>query len=98
MEKAPEKLYILFNRPYTVDYAKLNKRRCEEEVEYVRKDSFIEKTVIDSLEIKEVDLDSEIRRYRMRNPIIQHREESLYDYMANVAKYFFELGLKAKDK
>jgi len=41
--KAPEKLYILFNRPYTVDYAKLNKRRCEEEVEYTRTDAFIEK-------------------------------------------------------
>ena len=51
---------------------------------------------IDALDVKEVDLDREIRRYRMRNPIIQHREESLYDYMANVAKHFFELGLKAK--
>ena len=51
---------------------------------------------INTLEVKEVDLDREIRRYRMRNPIIQHREESLYDYMANVAKYFFELGLKAQ--
>ena len=38
----PEKVYLLFNRPYLVDYAKLNKRRCEEEVEYVRKDAFIE--------------------------------------------------------
>lgn len=51
---------------------------------------------IDTLEMKDVDLDREIRRYRMRNPIIQHREESLYDYMANVAKHFFELGLKAR--
>lgn len=42
-DEAPEKLYILFNRPYTVDYAKLNKRRCEEEVEYTRTDAFIEK-------------------------------------------------------
>lgn len=41
--EAPEKLYILFNRPYTVDYAKLNKRRCKEEVEYTRTDAFIEK-------------------------------------------------------
>jgi len=41
--EAPEKLYILFNRPYTVDYTKLNKRRCEEEVEYTRTDAFIEK-------------------------------------------------------
>ena len=40
---APEKLYILFNHPYTVDYAKLNKRRYEEEVEYTRTDAFIEK-------------------------------------------------------
>lgn len=53
---------------------------------------------IDTLEVKEVDLDREIKRYRMRNPIIQHREESLYDYMANIAKYFFELGLKTKGK
>lgn len=41
--EAPEKLYILFNRPYTVDYTKLNKRRYEEEVEYTRTDAFIEK-------------------------------------------------------
>lgn len=41
--KAPEKLYILFNHPYTVDYTKLNKRRCDEEVEYIRTDAFIEK-------------------------------------------------------
>ena len=51
---------------------------------------------LDSIEVKEVDLEKEIRRYRMRNPIIQHREESLYDYMANVAKHFFELGLQAQ--
>lgn len=41
--EAPEKLYILFNQPYTVDYTKLNKRRCEEEVEYIRTDAFIDK-------------------------------------------------------
>ncbi len=41
--EAPEKLYILFNHPYTVDYTKLNKRRDEEEVEYTRTDAFIEK-------------------------------------------------------
>lgn len=41
--EAPEKVYLLFNRPYIVDYTKLNKRRCEEEVEYIRKDAFIEK-------------------------------------------------------
>ncbi len=41
--EAPEKLYILFNHPHTVDYAKLNKRRHEEEVEYTRTDAFIDK-------------------------------------------------------
>lgn len=41
--KAPEKVYLLFNRPYLVDYTKLNKRRCEEEVEYIRTDAFIDK-------------------------------------------------------
>ena len=41
--EAPEKLYILFNHPHTVDYTKLNKRRNEEEVEYTRTDAFIEK-------------------------------------------------------
>jgi len=41
--EAPEKLYILFNHPYTVDYTKLNKRRDEEEIEYTRTDAFIEK-------------------------------------------------------
>ena len=49
---------------------------------------------LDSIEMEEMDLDREIRCYRMRNPIIQHREESLYDYMANVAKHFFELGMR----
>ena len=53
-------------------------------------------TILDTLEVKEVDLEKEIRRYRMNNPIIGHREESLYDYMANAAKHFFELGLKAQ--
>lgn len=53
---------------------------------------------LDTLEVKEVDLEKEIRRYRMRNPIIKHREESLYDYMANVAKYFFELGMQVRNK
>jgi len=51
---------------------------------------------LNTLEMKEVNLDREIRRYRMRNPIIQHKEESLYDYMTNVAKHFFELGIKSK--
>jgi len=41
--EAPEKVYLLFNRPYLVDYTKLNKRRCEEEVEYSRTDAFIKK-------------------------------------------------------
>ena len=52
---------------------------------------------INTLEVKEVDLGKEIRRYRMNNPIIGHREESLYDYMTNVAKHFFELGLNASN-
>ena len=51
---------------------------------------------MDTLEVKEVDLDREIRRYRMNNPIIGHREGTLYDYMANAARHFFELGLKAQ--
>ena len=49
---------------------------------------------LNTLEVKEVDLEKEIRLYKMRNPIIGHREESLYNYMSNVAKYFFGLGLK----
>ena len=43
--EAPEKVYLLFNRPYLVDYTKLNKRRCDEEVEYTRPDAIIEKAV-----------------------------------------------------
>lgn len=42
------------------------------------------------------DLEKEIKLYKMRNPIIGHREESLNNYMSNVAKYFFGLGLKSK--
>lgn len=58
------------------------------------------KCIIDTknIEVKEVDLDIEIIRYRMRNPIIQHREKSLYDYMANAAKHFFELGMSVRNK
>ena len=41
--ETPEKLYIWFGLPYTVDYTKLNKRRDEEEVEYTRTDAFIKK-------------------------------------------------------
>lgn len=43
-----------------------------------------------------LDLEKEIKLYKMRNPIIGHREESLKDYMSNVAEHFFELGLKAQ--
>lgn len=43
--ETPEKVYLLFNRPYLVDYTKLNKRRCDEEVEYTRTDVIIEKAV-----------------------------------------------------
>lgn len=50
---------------------------------------------LDTPEVKEVDLEKEIKLYKMRNPIIGHREESLYNYMSNVAKHFFELGIKA---
>ena len=53
---------------------------------------------LDTLEVKEVDLEKEIRRYRMNNPIIGHREESLYDYMTNIAKHFFELGMQISNK
>ena len=56
------------------------------------------KYFINTLEVKEVDLEKEIRRYRMNNPIIGHREESLYDYMTNVAKHFFELGMSVSNK
>ena len=41
--EAPEKLYIWFGHPYTVDYTKLSKRQFEEQVEYTRTDAFIEK-------------------------------------------------------
>lgn len=50
----------------------------------------------ENLKVKEVDLEKEIKLYKMRNPIIGHREGSLNNYMSNVAKYFFELGLKIK--
>ena len=49
---------------------------------------------LNALKVKEVDLEKEIKLYKMRNPIIGHREESLNNYMSNVAKYFFGLGLK----
>ena len=54
------------------------------------------RSFLDTLEVKEVDLEKEIKLYKMRNPIIQHREESLNNYMSNVAKHFFELGLKTQ--
>ena len=51
---------------------------------------------LDTLEVKDVELEKEIKLYKMRNPIIQHREDSLNNYMSNVAKHFFELVLKAQ--
>jgi len=43
--ETPEKVYLLFNHPYLVDYTKLNKRRREEEVEYTRTDAFIDRVI-----------------------------------------------------
>ena len=35
-------------------------------------------------------LETEIRLYQLRNPIINHQENSLNDYMRRVATYFSE--------
>ena len=55
--EAPEKLYFLFNHPYTADDTKLNKRRYEVEVDYTRTDAFIEKACST---LKELGLENDI--------------------------------------
>ena len=46
--------------------------------------------------MKENELEKEINLYLMRNPIVNHKEESLNGYIKNVARHFFEFGLKTK--
>lgn len=62
----------------------------------MRKIKIFALSFLDTLEIKEVNLKKEIRRYQMKNPIIQHKEGSLNNYMEKVARHFFELGLKSQ--
>ena len=51
------------------------------------------KDLLDTLEVKEVDLKKEINTwYEYGFP----NEEELLDYIAETAKHFFELGLKTK--
>lgn len=49
---------------------------------------------IDTLEVKEVDLEKEIGKYLDANDIEFGHQIKLFD----IAKYFFELGLKFKSK
>jgi len=52
-------------------------------------------TFFDTLEVKEIDLKKEINTwYDYGFP----NEEELLDYIAETAKHFFELGLKANQK
>ena len=47
-------------------------------------------SLIDTIEVKEVDLDAEWKRY------FEHRGEMATVNVKHLAKYFFELGLKAQ--
>ena len=49
---------------------------------------------LDTLEMKEVDLEKEIEKYLDTNDIEFSHQIKLFDF----AKHFFELGLKAKEK
>lgn len=50
---------------------------------------------IDSLEVKEVDLEKEIDKW-YQNKASKEFENVFYDDIEECAKHFFELGLKAK--
>lgn len=54
---------------------------------------------IDTLEVKEVDLNKEIKDYFNNQPIITRSKSIDYQLIPSgeeIAKYFFELGLKAQ--
>ena len=51
---------------------------------------------LDTLETKEVDLEEEVDKW-YDNEAPKEFEHILYREIENFAKYFFELGLKAKD-
>lgn len=54
---------------------------------------------IDTLEVKEVDLEKEIKSYFDSQPIITRSKGIDYQLIStgvDIAKYFFELGLKAQ--
>ena len=77
--ETPEKVYLLFNRPYLVDYTKLNKRRCDEEVEYIRTDAFIEKACV---ELKKLMYDNLMFQGRLyREEVIDNFVESFKNYI-----------------
>ena len=54
------------------------------------------KDIIDALEVKEVDLEEEVDKW-YNNEAPKEFENVLYRDIEKFAKYFFELGLKAKD-
>ena len=58
--------------------------------------SLKERNILETIVMKENELKKEINLYLMRNPVVNHKEKSLNGYIKNVAKHFFELGLKAK--
>jgi len=52
-------------------------------------------SILDTLEVKEVDLKKEIEEYLST---YWPNEKELHPFLGHVAKYFFELGLKPKEK
>ena len=88
--------------PLDVVVAEIERRRRDWcygssiEAKYKREECEDILSFLDTLEVKEVDLEKEINLYLIRNPVVNHKEESLNGYIKNVAKHFYELGLKAK--
>ena len=51
---------------------------------------------LDTLEIKEVDLEKEVELWMQGKPSVNFEWGNVADAMRDCAKYFFELGLKAQ--
>jgi len=80
--EAPEKIY-LFENPIdgTADYRWLSKRSCSDDVEYIRKDAFIEEACE---KLKKCMYDNLMFQGRL------HRDEVIDNFVVNFKKYLVE--------
>ena len=92
--EAPEKIWI---DPAT-DLPKLSGHIDKDSVEYIRKDAFP-----NTLKVKEVDLEKELESWRHNHFHGRRDKDASGEYLKrgsqlDLAKHFFELGLKVAQK